>query len=122
MNLNVHFHMLLLDGVYVADGDSVRWVPVPPPTTEEVQEVVTQIAWTVERWLGRRATPPMNRAKRTRTTTPTAYFCRPRSPGGLLSAFVPVRRCATSSGQARDRFGCRRCVPRTKATICTLRW
>ena len=51
-DLNVHFHMLLLDGVYVADGDSVRWVPVPPPTTEEVQEVVTQIAWTVERWLG----------------------------------------------------------------------
>ena len=48
----MHFHMLLLDGVYVADGDSVRWVPVPPPTTEEVQEVVTQIAWTVERWLG----------------------------------------------------------------------
>ena len=34
--------------MYVADGDSVRWVPVPPPTTE----VMTHIAWTLERWLG----------------------------------------------------------------------
>ena len=33
LNLNVHFCMLLLDGVFVADGDSVRWVKVPPPTT-----------------------------------------------------------------------------------------
>jgi hypothetical protein len=51
LNLNVHFHMLLLDGVFVADGDAVRWVRVPPPTTEEVQQLVTHIARTVERWL-----------------------------------------------------------------------
>ncbi|NCG17772.1 MAG: hypothetical protein GWP91_02000 [Rhodobacterales bacterium] len=43
--------MLLLDGGFVADGDSVRWVRVPPPTTEEVQQLVTHIARTVERWL-----------------------------------------------------------------------
>lgn len=47
----MHFHMLLLDGVFVADGDSARWVRVPPPTTEEVQQLVTHIARRVERWL-----------------------------------------------------------------------
>ena len=51
LNLNVHFHMLLLDGVFVADDDAVRWVRGPPPTTEEVQQLVTHIARTVERWL-----------------------------------------------------------------------
>ena len=44
----------------------------------------------------------MNRAKRTRTTTPTAYFCRPRSPAGLPSAFAPVRRSADSSVHRRE--------------------
>ena len=43
--------MLLLDGVFIADGDSVRWVKVPPPTTDEVQQRVTHIARAVERWL-----------------------------------------------------------------------
>jgi hypothetical protein len=53
LNLNVHFHMLLLDGVFVPDGDGVRWVKVPAPTTDEVQEVVTQLANTLESWLDR---------------------------------------------------------------------
>ena len=43
--------MLLLDGVFAEDGDGVRWVKVPAPTTEEVQQLVTRIARTVERWL-----------------------------------------------------------------------
>ncbi|NCG22471.1 MAG: hypothetical protein GWP91_25935 [Rhodobacterales bacterium] len=47
----MHFHRLLLDGVFVIDDDSVRWVRVPPPTTEEVQQLVTHIARTVRRWL-----------------------------------------------------------------------
>ena len=51
LNLNVHFHMLLLDGVFVEDADKVRWVSVPAPTTEEVQQLVHHVAETVERWL-----------------------------------------------------------------------
>jgi len=55
LNLNVHFHMLLLDGVFVdaADGD-VRWVRVPAPTTSEVQVLVTHLARTLERWLAKK--------------------------------------------------------------------
>ena len=33
------------------DGVAVRWVRVPAPTTEEVQQLVTHLAQTVERWL-----------------------------------------------------------------------
>ena len=53
LNLNVHFHMLLLDGVYVADpgGGEPRWVPVPAPTTDEVQQLVRVVAKAVEKWL-----------------------------------------------------------------------
>ena len=51
LNLNVHFHMLLLDGVFVEDGDTVRWVKVPAPTTQEVQQLVTDLARTIETWL-----------------------------------------------------------------------
>ena len=43
--------MIFLDGVFFTDGDSVRWVRVPPPTTDQVQKLVTHIARTVERWL-----------------------------------------------------------------------
>ncbi|NCG17405.1 MAG: hypothetical protein GWP91_00105 [Rhodobacterales bacterium] len=51
LNLNVHFHMLLLDGVFVEDADTVRWVKVPAPTTQEVQQLVTDLARTIEAWL-----------------------------------------------------------------------
>ena len=43
--------MLLLDGVFVDDGDTVRWVKVPAPTTQEVQQLVTDLARTIETWL-----------------------------------------------------------------------
>ena len=53
--LNVHFHMLVLDGVYVpgASGEAPRWVRVPAPRTEEVQELVAVLGRTVEAWLAR---------------------------------------------------------------------
>ncbi len=40
VNLNPHFHVLFLDGVFGADG---TWFGVPAPTDEEVAEIVTQI-------------------------------------------------------------------------------
>ena len=37
LNLNVHFHLLVLDGVYRRDGgDRLRFTPVPAPGTEEL--------------------------------------------------------------------------------------
>ena len=56
LNLNVHFHMLLLDGVFVPDDSEprgVRWVRVPAPSTEEVQALVVELARDLEAWLSR---------------------------------------------------------------------
>jgi hypothetical protein len=55
LNLNVHFHSLLLDGVFEpAPGGAVRFRPLPPPDTAEVERVVTQIARRLRKLLERR--------------------------------------------------------------------
>ena len=56
LNLNVHVHSLLPDGVFVRDGERgrVRFAKVPTPTTEEVERLVETVAARVTRWLARR--------------------------------------------------------------------
>ena len=50
LNLNIHFHMLFLDGVYVdRQGGSARFRWVSSPTTQEQ----TQLAQTIARRVGR---------------------------------------------------------------------
>ena len=47
INLNVHFHMLFLDGVYVGDrkyGSAVRFQWIQPPTSEELTRLTHTIA------------------------------------------------------------------------------
>ena len=54
LNLNVHFHMLFLDGVYVAQPDGAarfRWVKAP--TSAELTQLAHTIAHRVGRLLGR---------------------------------------------------------------------
>jgi hypothetical protein len=54
LNLNVHFHLLVLDGVYRRDGESrLRFVPVPAPRTEELEGLVRRIAERIGRSLER---------------------------------------------------------------------
>jgi hypothetical protein len=59
LNLNVHFHALLLDGVY-APGPSgpLRFHPLPPPEDAEVERVVGQVARRLARLLERRGLGP----------------------------------------------------------------
>jgi len=58
LNLNVHFHTLVLDGVYdTADGD-MRFLPLPPPGRQELERILRRIARQVERLLERRAMDP----------------------------------------------------------------
>jgi len=55
LNLNIHFHMLFLDGVYVdrLDGSAqIRWVS--SPTTQELTQLSQTIARRVGRYLERR--------------------------------------------------------------------
>ena len=52
LRLNVHFHMLVLDGCYVEGVDgAVRFHRAHPPSTADVEELVTRISMGVERWL-----------------------------------------------------------------------
>ena len=55
LNLNVHFHMLFLDGVYVdnATGSSIRFRWVKAPTSAELSHLTHTIAHRVGRFLER---------------------------------------------------------------------
>lgn len=52
LNLNIHFHILMIDGTFSREDDgSVRWRGVPAPTTGEVEVLVDEIARRAEAWL-----------------------------------------------------------------------
>jgi len=54
INLNVHFHTLVLDGVFAPDGGGgSRFMPAAPPTAPELARLVAAIATRVERLLRR---------------------------------------------------------------------
>ena len=48
LNLNVHLHALVLDGVFAKDGDAVRFHPCPPLVAADVDEVLA----TMEAYVG----------------------------------------------------------------------
>jgi len=56
LNLNLHFHTLLFDGVFFAGhaNGELDFRPLPPPTDEEVGVVLTRITARVQRLLKRR--------------------------------------------------------------------
>jgi len=54
LNLNIHFHMLFLDGVYVQDGsEHFGFRRSPPPTVEQLHELLQVISQRVARFLER---------------------------------------------------------------------
>ena len=55
LNLNVHFHMLALDGVYDPhDPQGLHFRPLPPPDDDEVARVAGRIARRLSRLLRQR--------------------------------------------------------------------
>ena len=57
LNLNVHFHTLVLDGIYDA-RDGMRFRPLAPPDNDEVERVTRSIARGIARLLERRGLTP----------------------------------------------------------------
>jgi len=54
LNLNIHYHMLMLDGVYITQvNDRLRFVPVAAPTFAELTRLIEQISQRVGRHLER---------------------------------------------------------------------
>ena len=56
LNLTVHAHVLMLDGVYVTDPDSGEptFVAVDPPTDDQIQHLIEQVAYRLIGLLQRR--------------------------------------------------------------------
>jgi len=55
LNLNIHYHRLVLDGVYIGQAtDRLRFVPVAAPTLAELTRLIEQISQRVGRHLERR--------------------------------------------------------------------
>ena len=54
LNLNIHFHLLVLDGVYVRSNDRLEFRRVPPPTKAELDQLLKTITRRVGRHLERR--------------------------------------------------------------------
>jgi hypothetical protein len=56
LNLNVHFHTLALDGVYAGgDGTATRFLPLPPPSPDDVAHVLAGAARRIARLVESRA-------------------------------------------------------------------
>jgi len=53
LNLNIHFHMLYLDGVYVGSGDHLRFQRVKAPEKAELESLVHTVSERVGRYLER---------------------------------------------------------------------
>jgi hypothetical protein len=51
VNLNVHFHLVVPDGVFVDDGDQLRFVILPVPTNQDVLAILDRIVRRVARRL-----------------------------------------------------------------------
>jgi len=52
LNLNVHFHTLVLDGCYVEETGRLRFVRLPPPIPDEMERVVERVRRRVWRLCG----------------------------------------------------------------------
>jgi hypothetical protein len=51
LNLNVHFHCVIPDGVFVRQNDNVRFVALAPPSDEDVVAVLRRMVVRLERLL-----------------------------------------------------------------------
>jgi putative transposase len=59
LNLNIHFHTLVLDGVFTEAGSgSLDFHPAPPPTDQEVARLLATVCRRVGRLLRRRGLDP----------------------------------------------------------------
>ncbi len=71
VNLNVHFHVMVLDGVFTRDGEGRPvFHPAPAPTGEELDAIVRRVQERTARWLARRSTFGTTTHEQEATPTP----------------------------------------------------
>jgi hypothetical protein len=88
LNLNVHVHALVMDGVFAQDGERLRFQTARRLTRDDVAEVVAIVAHRVDRLLQRRgvmATSEESSADRWATEAPALAGLAAASVQGLLA-------------------------------------
>jgi hypothetical protein len=59
LRLNVHFHTLVIEGVYAEDGSGgLRFYPLPAPSDEDVLDVLTRLVKHIEKMTRRSESGP----------------------------------------------------------------
>ena len=105
VNLNVHYHAIVLDGVFANDGDTVRFHPCPPLDAADVDEVLATLTAYVGRLLAQRGSDDGGMLDEWADEAPVL--------AGLAAASVQGRVALGSRAGARVR---RRGDPRAGAT------
>jgi ribosomal protein S27E len=81
LNLNVHFHLLVLDGVYRREGEGrLRFVPIRVPSPGELQGLVQRIAERIGRSLERSGLITRDIGKWPRARVSCCMRASPRRP------------------------------------------
>ena len=81
LNLNLHFHMLLLDGIYVSSGDRLRFHRLKAPTKAELETLVRRVSESEAGAIAEK-TPPSFSASST-TSTSAQYIPKAITPTPL---------------------------------------
>ena len=109
LNVNLHFHTLVLDGVFTEDpGGALAFHPAPAPTDAEVAAALVTIRYRVQRLLVRRGLEPADDATgpadRLADESPVlAGIVGPRCRGGWRWARGRGRGCGGSAMRAPRR-------------------
>ena len=117
LNLNLHFHTLVLDGVYpYADGhgETPRFLALPPPTRDEVARVLAGTARRLAAALGSRADEdddPLARDEPLLAALSAASLARRIADGPQSGPAVAARRRPHRPGEIRA-------TPRTPRRVC----
>ena len=124
LNLNIHFHMLVLDGAYLVDTEAAVFRRIAPPSVAQLQALVERLAERIgralERWgilardaessyleLDPDAGGPMDDLLGRSITYRVAVA---RAPGKRCFRYRPCRRERTSRGTARRSTRGSRCM------------
>ena len=104
LNLNIHFHMLFLDGVYIDSrhGTNPRFRRVKAPTSDELTQLTHTIARRVGRYLERQGL--LERDTGNCYLTPEAMDASDEDPSNHLLGSSITYRIAVGSQQGRKVF------------------
>ena len=105
LNLNVHFHVLVLDGAYVRTAGAVRFREHPAPSREQIEQVARRVHARAVRWLKRngllRGKPEDGSNEREGATALDACATLALRGAGLVSRDDPSERPPSDPLEAR---------------------